>query len=62
MLTGSPVVLNRVDATTVSNPILREKGIRVMLGVPLLSREQTVGGLHVGRLQDRPFSAEDIEV
>jgi hypothetical protein len=60
--TGSPVVLNRVDATTVSNPILWEKGIRVMLGVPLLSSEQTLGVLHVGRLQDRPFSTEDIDL
>jgi serine phosphatase RsbU (regulator of sigma subunit) len=59
---GSPVVLNRVDATTVSNPILWEKGIRVMLGVPLLSRGQTLGVLHVGRLEDRPFSAEDIDL
>ena len=60
--TGSPVVLTRVDETTVSNPILWEKGIRVMLGVPLLSREQTLGVLHVGRLEDRPFSAEDTDL
>ena len=29
-----PVVLDRVDDTTVANPILWEKGIRTMLGVP----------------------------
>jgi len=52
--TGSPVVLNRVDATTVSNPILWEKGIRVMLGVPLLSREQTLGVLDLTRCPRRP--------
>ena len=60
--TGSPVVLNRVDATTVSNPILWEKGIRVMLGVPLLSGAQTLGVLHVGRLDDRPFVDDDIDL
>ena len=32
-----PIQLDRVDPTTVSNPILWEKGIQVMLGVPLLS-------------------------
>ncbi len=32
-----PVVLDRVDSTTVANPILWEKGIQKMLGVPLLS-------------------------
>jgi phosphoserine phosphatase RsbU/P len=51
--------LDRVDATTVSNPILWETGIRVMLGVPLLAGESVLGVLHVGRLEDRAFSADD---
>jgi hypothetical protein len=60
--TRSPVVLNRVDETTVANPILWEKGIRVMLGVPLLSVDQTLGVLHVGRLDDRAFTSDDIDL
>ena len=60
--TRLPAVLNRVDATTVANPILWEKRIRVMLGVPLLSREHVLGVLHVGRLQDRPFTADDVDL
>ena len=55
----SPVALDRVDSTTVSNPILWEKGIRKMLGVPLLSGEDVIGVLHVGRLDDRPFTRSD---
>ena len=39
-----PVFLERVDHTNVLNPILREKGIRSLLGVPLL-----VGGTVLGR-------------
>ena len=58
----SPVVLNRVDSTTVANPILWEKGIRKMLGVPLLSGEDVVGVLHVGRLENRPFTRNDTEL
>jgi sigma-B regulation protein RsbU (phosphoserine phosphatase) len=58
----APVVLNRVDATTVANPILWEKGIRAMLGVPLLNNEEVVGVLHVGRRGERPFTAEDAEL
>ena len=54
-----PVRLNRVDATTVTNPILWEKGIRVMLGVPLMAEDRVLGVLHVGRLDDRPFSSSD---
>ena len=48
-----PVVLDRVDSTTVANPILWEKGIRTMLGVPLLSGEDVFGVLHVGRRDHR---------
>jgi putative methionine-R-sulfoxide reductase with GAF domain len=57
-----PVLLNRVDATTVANPILWEKGIKVMLGVPLTSRGQMLGVLHVGRLSDHPFTDVDAEL
>ena len=61
--TGSPIRLDRVDATTVANPILWEKGIQVMVGVPLLSvGENVLGVLHVGRLEDRPFSDADVEL
>ena len=34
---GRPVILDQVDETTVTNPILWRKGIRSMLGVPLLA-------------------------
>jgi hypothetical protein len=54
-----PVRLERVDHTTVANPILWQKGIRVMLGVPLLSGNDVLGVLHVGRLADQPFSEDD---
>ena len=57
-----PVVLDRVDPTTVTNPILWEKGIRVMLGVPLLSAAKVIGVLHVGRLSERPYSTADAEL
>jgi hypothetical protein len=57
-----PVLLNRVDHTTVANPILWEKGIKVMLGVPLVNRGRAIGVLHVGRLSDRPFTGADAEL
>jgi len=60
--TREPLLLDRVDDTTVANPILWEKGIKVMLGVPLLSADQLVGVLHVGRLENRPTSARDVEL
>src|SRR4051812_27693556 len=49
--TKTAVRLDRVDSTTVSNPILWERGIKTMLGVPLLRSDAVHGVLHVGRLQ-----------
>jgi phosphoserine phosphatase RsbU/P len=57
-----PALLERVDATTVANPILWEKGIRTMLGVPLLIGDQVIGVLHVGRLEAHPFNHSDTEL
>jgi phosphoserine phosphatase RsbU/P len=58
----TPVILNRVDATTVANPILWQKGIRGMLGVPLISGDSLLGVLHIGRLIERPFTEEDVDL
>jgi sigma-B regulation protein RsbU (phosphoserine phosphatase) len=60
--TKDAVVLNRVDPTTVANPILWEKGIKVMLGLPLLRNDRVLGVLHVGRLENRPFGEDDAEL
>jgi signal transduction histidine kinase len=57
-----PVVLPDVDHAEVMNPLLREKGIKSMLGVPLLVRDRAIGVLHVGTLVPRAFVADDIEL
>ena len=56
------VVLDDVDHADVLNPILREKGIKSLLGVPLLVQEEAIGVLHVGTLVPRRFGAADIEL
>lgn len=57
-----PLALDRVDATTVANSILWEKGIKVMLGVPLVVGGQLLGVLHVGRLTERSFGLPEVEL
>jgi signal transduction histidine kinase len=57
-----PVFLPDVDHADVLNPILREKGIKSLLGVPLLVDERAIGVLHVGTLIPRKFDAEDLEL
>jgi stage II sporulation SpoE-like protein/GAF domain-containing protein len=57
--TGKPVILDHVDRTTVLNPILTEKGIRSMLGVPMIVGGKVIGVLHVGSLTPRRFTGDD---
>jgi signal transduction histidine kinase len=57
-----PVVLDDLDHAHVLNPILREKGIRSMLGVPLLVGDEVIGVLHVGTLVRRNFTRSDVEL
>ncbi|MFL6020735.1 MAG: ATP-binding protein, partial [Gaiellaceae bacterium] len=44
------------------NPILREKGIRSMAGVPLITQGKVLGVVHVGTLEPRLFTADDVEL
>src|SRR5579875_3356069 len=55
-----PVILNRVDQGNVVNPILVERKIRSLLGVPLLADGAVIGVLHVGSVGDRVFTADDV--
>jgi sigma-B regulation protein RsbU (phosphoserine phosphatase) len=57
-----PVILTTVDHTTVRNPLLVDRGIRSLLGVPLFAGGKVIGVLHVGSLRGRPFGQEDVEL
>jgi serine phosphatase RsbU (regulator of sigma subunit)/anti-sigma regulatory factor (Ser/Thr protein kinase) len=54
-----PVTIEDVDHADILNPILREKGIRSLLGVPLLVEGRVIGVLHVGSLSPRHFSEQE---
>jgi anti-sigma regulatory factor (Ser/Thr protein kinase)/putative methionine-R-sulfoxide reductase with GAF domain len=51
-----------VDHADILNPILREKGIRSLLGVPLIVEGELIGVLHVGSLVPRNFDLRDLAV
>jgi GAF domain-containing protein/anti-sigma regulatory factor (Ser/Thr protein kinase) len=57
-----PIYLPDIEHADVLNPILRQKGIRSLLGVPMLIRGEITGVLHVGTLTPREFTAEDTEL
>ena len=60
--TQQPVILRDVDHADVLNPILREKGIKSLLGVPLVVQGSVVGVLHVGSLEARDFAPNELEL
>jgi signal transduction histidine kinase len=57
-----PVILPEVNHANVLNPILRERGIKSLLGVPLLARGRVLGIVHVGTLSPRDFTPDDVEL
>jgi phosphoserine phosphatase RsbU/P len=58
---SQPVILDHVDHTTVLNPILWAKGIKSMIGVPMVAGGRVIGVLHVGSLTPRHFAGHDTE-
>src|SRR3954447_2511928 len=57
-----PVILDDVATAAVLNPILREKGVASMRGVPLLGGGSAIGVLHVGSLVRRRFTSSEVEL
>ena len=56
------IFIAELNAAEVVNPILREKGIQSMLGVPLIVESELIGVLHVGSLKPREFGQTDLAV
>jgi anti-sigma regulatory factor (Ser/Thr protein kinase)/putative methionine-R-sulfoxide reductase with GAF domain len=57
-----PVAIEDVQDADVVNPVLRNKGIRSLLGAPLLVGGQLLGVLHVGTLEPRHFRDDDVDL
>ncbi|MGZ5331696.1 MAG: ATP-binding SpoIIE family protein phosphatase [Solirubrobacterales bacterium] len=53
------ITIDDVDHADILNPILREKGIRSLLGVPMLVEDRVLGVLHVGSLKPRKFTPDE---
>ena len=60
--TRRPVRILNVAEADIYNPILREKGLESLLGVPLVVQGAVVGVLHVGTLTPRAFDDDDEEL
>jgi signal transduction histidine kinase len=58
----TPVIIDDVDHSEVLNPILRQKGVKSLLGAPLLVEDRLHGVIHVGTLTHRKFTQQDVEL
>ena len=59
-----PVTIEDLENSPIEilNPLLREKGVRSLLGVPLIVERRLVGVLHVGTLERRGFESDDVHL
>jgi serine phosphatase RsbU (regulator of sigma subunit)/anti-sigma regulatory factor (Ser/Thr protein kinase) len=55
-----PIIIEDLDHAEVVNPILRQKGIRSMLGVPVHVEGRVIGVMHIGTLVQRYFDEDDV--
>ena len=59
---GQPIIIEDVSQADVYNPLLREKGIKSLLGVPLFVEGRAIGVLHVGTLEFAHFTDDDVQL
>jgi signal transduction histidine kinase len=56
---GRPIGLAEIDHADLLAPLLREHGVKTLLGVPLAVREHVTGVLHVGSVSPRFFTRDE---
>lgn len=55
-------IVDDLSMVEVVSPILRNKGLQSMLGVPLLIEDQVIGVFHVGTIRPRHFIKDDAQL
>lgn len=56
-----PVIIDDVPTADIVNPLLMDKGLHSLLGVPLVSGGTLLGVLHVGTIRAHRFTGEQVE-
>lgn len=60
--TRRPSIITHVDSTSVVNPLLWERGLQVLAGVPLFAAGRLLGVLHIGAVTPQRFTEHDISL
>ena len=54
-----PLVIDDLRASDLASPLLRDRGVRSLVGAPLRLRDRTLGVVHVGSLIPRRFTDDE---
>lgn len=57
-----PIIIDDTSTADIFNPLLRQKGIKSLLGVPLLVEGRTTGVIHVGRFEGFHFTDDHVRL
>ena len=60
--TRQAVRISDLEHAEIVNPLLREKGLKSLLGVPLIVEGRVLGVLHVGSFEEREFTDDDVDL
>jgi len=55
----TPIAIDDIGKADLHTPFLQERGVKSLLGVPLLLEGRVLGVIHVGRRAHRPFTEDD---
>ncbi|BAZ68817.1 MAG: GAF domain-containing protein [Pelatocladus maniniholoensis HA4357-MV3] len=59
--TMKPMILDNVSEVDIFSPILRQKDLKSLVGIPVLLKQGVVGVLHVGTIKSHQFTERDVE-
>jgi anti-sigma regulatory factor (Ser/Thr protein kinase)/putative methionine-R-sulfoxide reductase with GAF domain len=62
--TAAPVIIEDLERSPIEvvNPLFRKRGVRSLLGVPMVVERRLIGVMHVGTLSPRRFTEDDIHL
>lgn len=55
------MMVEDISQIEVVSPVLRQKGLRSMVGVPLVVKDRVIGVFHVGTMYPRHFSDDEVQ-
>jgi signal transduction histidine kinase/putative methionine-R-sulfoxide reductase with GAF domain len=58
-LSRAPLIVEDLRTARVMSPVLREAGVRSLLGVPLIADGRLIGVVHVDSIEPRKFTSDD---